>query len=87
MVTIYETYKGTLTLFTSLENIADRVNKGTVDSEVLAKWIIQLVNVVYHFHSRGFFHRAIANARVMVTADDNILLGGFDVTIEAEQSD
>ena len=74
-------------LFTFIEDIANRVFQGTVDSEVVAKWIIQLVNVLHHLHSTGFFHRAIANTTVMVTADDNILLGGFDCMIQAEQSD
>jgi len=58
-----------------------------VDSEVVAKWIIHLVNVLHHLHSNGFFHRGIANTGVVVTADDHVLLGGLSYIIEAELSD
>ena len=61
--------------------------KGTVDSEVVAKWIIHLVNALHHLHSLGFFHRMITSGSVMVTADDHVLLAGFSCIIEAEHSD
>ena len=72
---------------TILETIFHRVKFGKVDSEVVAKWIIDLVKAVRHLHSNGFFHRFFGNANVMVTADDRIVLGGFHKMIEAEESD
>ena len=63
------------------------MGNGTVDSEVVGKWIIDLVKAVHHIHSKGFFHRRILNGNVMVTHDDHILLGGLDTIIDAEQSD
>jgi serine/threonine protein kinase len=73
--------------FTFIEDIFDRVLYGTVDGEVVAKWIIHLVNALNHLHSKGFFHRSIGNGTVMVTADDHVLLGGFEFMIEALHSD
>lgn len=49
--------------------------------------MIQLVNVVHHLHAHGFFHRNIFGTTVMLAADDNILLAGFDLMIESEYSD
>lgn len=60
---------------------------GEVDSEVAAKWVIQLVNVVHHIHSNNLFHHLVTPRYVMVTDEDNILLGGLDMVIEGNKSD
>jgi len=68
------------------EEIFDRVKKG-VESEVAAKWIIQLVHALHHLHTHGFFHRGIECFTVFVTSDDNLLIGNFRDMIEADQTD
>jgi len=59
------------------------VEKG-VESEVAAKWIIQLVRGLHHLHTHGFFHRSIKEFKVFVTAEDNVVIGGFNDMIEAD---
>ena len=68
------------------EDISDRLEKG-VESEVAAKWIIQLVHALHHLHTHGFFHRDIDAGTVFVTSDDNLLIGNFRDMIEADQTD
>lgn len=58
-----------------------------MEGELLAKFIIQLVNGVAHLHQHGFIHRGIEMDSVYITAEENVLIGGLTDVIEAAETD
>lgn len=46
----------------------ERVMEKELDSELAAKWIIQLVSAVHHLHSHGLMHRGIKEENIYITA-------------------